>query len=427
MKHTLLKSFVLLLLLALSYSQAVAGVEYVTVEVKGVGTTEKEAIYDALQSALEQVNGLQMSTKEKSSFESIFMDVDGKSSEITEEKLQQKVKTATKGTVRQYEILSKYQEPKNRRCWSVSLKVTIAKYINSQQINRIRLAVIPFKFLQKNRELEIFSTQITQNLVTFLTQTRKFAMLDREFSAEQQNELDFLKRDDVPVEEMARIGNRLGTDFIVTGKIEKLIHKTSSMTLKRTGRKIYTTICGVNASYRLINIATGQILSSDSFDCRKKVSGTACRYHDMVIDAATSFGKQITESIFPIVVVSVTGQFLTLGQGGKTIHVGQRFNLIKYGKKIVDPYTGESLGREEIPVGTIKIVAVQAKTSRAKATNLKVNIEKNFELGKFIIRAVKEKKSYKKVPQKQLKQRRDTSKKNPTTKKHRNKISDDDW
>ncbi|MCK5680036.1 hypothetical protein KAI46_04410 [bacterium] len=422
-----LKLFVLLLLLFSCFSDVGARVEYRVVQVNGNGLTEKEAIYDALKGALEQVNGLQMSAKEESSLKSMFREVDGKSSEYSEEKFQQKVNTSTKGTVKQYEILSKSQAPGTDGQWVVSIEATIAKYVSSQQINRTRLAVIPFIISQSNDELETFSTQITQALVSFLTQTRRFAMLDREFSAEQQRELDFLKREDVPVEEMARIGNKIGTDFIVIGKVEKLIHRTSSITLKRSGKKISSTICGVNVSYRVIDIATGQILSSDSYTCTNKVNGTSCHYPEMALKAASSFGKKISESVFPIAVVSVSEESITLGQGGKTIRIGQKFKLIEYGKNIFDPYTGESLGQEEIPIGLIKIVAVQAKTSRAKIINLKLDIEKYFEPGRFIVRAINEKSFYKKEPSKQPKNRENTLKETFPVKSRRNKFSKDDW
>ena len=426
MKLFLQTFFVLLLLLLNNVPILEARVEYKVVTVNGSGATEKEAIYDALKGALEQVNGLQMSAKEESSLKSMFREVDGQSSEYSEEKFQQKVKTATKGTVKQYEILSKSQDSGTDGQWVVSIEATIAKYVTSQQVNRIRLAVIPFKISQSTAELKIFSTQLTQALVSFLTQTRRFAMLDREFSEEQQKELDFLKSEDVPIEEMARIGNKIGTDFIVIGKIEKLIHRTSSITLKRSGKNISSTICGVNVSYRVIDIATGQILSSDSYACTNKVNGSSCYYSKMALKAASSFGKKISESVFPIAVVSVSEESITLGQGGKTIRIGQKFKLIEYGKNIFDPYTGESLGQEEIPVGLIKIVAVQAKTSRAKVINLKLDIEKYFEPGRFIVRAVNGKSYHKNEPGSPPKNR-DNSPKNTSVKSRRNKISKDDW
>lgn len=398
MNRLSLKLLVLLFLLFFCFSDAVARIEYRVVKTRGKGLTEKKAIYDALKGALEQVNGLQMSAKEKSSLESMFREVDGQKSEISEEKFQQKVTTATKGTVKQYEILSAIQDPSMDGQWIVSLESTIAKYITSQQVNRIRLAVIPFKVNQFNSEQEIFAEQITQNLVSYLTQTRRFAMLDRENSIEQQRELDFLKREDVPVEEMARIGNKIGTDFIVVGRIDKLTCRTSSVTLRRMGEKVFSSTCDVSVSYRVIDIATGQILGSDSYVYRKRVNGSSCDYSGIAQKAAASFGRKITESIFPIAVVAVRNGFVTLGQGGNTIRVGQNYNLIEYGDDIYDPNTGESLGQEEIPVGLIKIVSVQAKISRAKIIKSNVDIDKYFEPGRYIVRVVNVKQTYKKNP-----------------------------
>ena len=114
---------------------------------------------------------------------------------------------------------------------------------------------------------------------------------------------------------------------------------------------------------------------------------------------------------------------MTLGQGGNTILVGQRFNIIQYGRNLFDPHTGESLGLEEMPVGLIKVVSVQAKTSRAKIIKLEIDLGKNFELGKFIVRAVKADKSYEKDHQKSSRM----SGGNTPIKSRKKIINDDDW
>lgn len=428
MKRTLLKSFFLFLLLVLFCSQAVAGVEYVTVEVKGVGTTEKEAIYDALKGALGQVNGLQMSAQSETSLKAIIKSVNDNDSEYFEEKLQKKINTATKGTIKQYTIVSKQTDPNMNNNWVVVIDATIAKYVVSQQTNRLRMAVIPFKASNPGNELKIFSSQLTQAIISFLTQTRKFAVLDREFSSEQQKELDFFKKEDTPPEEMSRVGNRVGADFIVIGKIEKLIQRTNTITLKRTGKKISTTQCGAEVSFRVIDVATGQIVLSDLSNRTKKNNGSSCNHSAIALMVASTLGNQILEAIFPVTVVSVNDKFVTLGQGGKTIRRGQRFNLIEYGRKITDPYTGETLGREETSIGLIEVVDVQAKISRAKIIKIDRDIEKNFVPGKFIIRTVKFEHHKKRNHDDSKKQERviDKSSKN-NNKRGTKRISKDDW
>ena len=45
--------------------------------------------------------------------------------------------------------------------------------------------------------------------------------------------------------------------------------------------------------------------------------------------------------------------------------VGDTFNAFALGQELIDPDTKESLGREEVKVGTVKITQVNPKTSMA--------------------------------------------------------------
>jgi len=72
-------------------------------------------------------------------------------------------------------------------------------------------------------------------------------------------------------------------------------------------------------------------------------------------------------------VIKVDGDELILGQGGDTIKSGDRYNLIKYGERVIDPYTKESLGFSEKKIGVVEILDVQSKKSTAKIVSLTVD------------------------------------------------------
>jgi hypothetical protein len=56
------------------------------------------------------------------------------------------------------------------------------------------------------------------------------------------------------------------------------------------------------------------------------------------------------------------------GDGGG-VAVGDTFNVFALGAELIDPDTKESLGREEVKVGTVKISQVNPKTSTADILN----------------------------------------------------------
>ncbi len=427
MKRYLVKLLIISFLFLLCVPQLFAKVRDVTVETQGIGVTEKEAVCDALKSAVEQVNGLQISAEEESSLLSLIETSNDKNSEYLAEKSSQHLETKTKGIIKQYSVISKFRDPNINNDWMVTVEVTISKFIPSQQTNKDRLVVIPFRINNpSNKIIKNFSEQLRQKLVSFLTQTRRFAILDREFLTEQNEELNFITRRDVSPDEKAKIGNKLGADFIVIGKINTLVHEVISRILKHSGKKIFNVKCGIDLSYRVINVATGRILLSDSYKNIKVLNGKFCNYDDIAQKASIIIGSQITNVIFPIAVVSVSGKTLYLGQGGKSIHIGQRLKLVKYGKTVTDPYTGESLGREEIPVGIIEVVDVQMKLSKAKIIKTNVNIEGTFEPNRYIVRNITNSSTV--VHRHKIEKQTGTKKhKNDNGEKKRKKITEDDW
>jgi hypothetical protein len=83
----------------------------------------------------------------------------------------------------------------------------------------------------------------------------------------------------------------------------------------------------------------------------------------MMADAANRIGKQLLEAIYPLKVINVAADRVTLNEGGRGVQVGQIYDVFALGDDAVDPYTKEKLGRVEVPVGKIKISSSTAKMS----------------------------------------------------------------
>ena len=69
--------------------------------------------------------------------------------------------------------------------------------------------------------------------------------------------------------------------------------------------------------------------------------------------------------------------------------VGQKMALIQYGESIIDPYTKESLGREEIEIGMVQVTGIQSKMAKAKILTSSVDLAAEFAPKSFIVRPVK--------------------------------------
>ena len=182
----------------------------------------------------------------------------------------------------------------------------------------------------------------------------------------------------------------------------------------------------VELSIRLIDVATRQIafadflrLSVTGFDGSSINEGVDA---SIAVSAADQIGRKILNTIYPLVVVSVNGENLTLGQGGSQIRVGDQLDLFMYGKKLTDPYTKESLGREETKIGSIEITRVNPKQSHARILESSADIGALFEPKKFICRVNLDAPDKKEVQREKRRKKRDKKRKELRRRVERNLI-----
>jgi galactitol-specific phosphotransferase system IIB component len=207
---------------------------------------------------------------------------------------------------------------------------------------------------------------------------------------EQNLELNLIQESNFAVEEMARLGNKLGTDYIIVGTVDDVIDKRWTQTMKTTGKKFTMYKFGAQISFRIIDVATGQVKFSDTYSQSRKSQGKGADYMAYARKAADAVGQKIINAIYPIVVASVRGKTVYLAQGGNTLKAGQKMELIQYGEPIIDPYTKESLGKEEIQIGMVRVTDVQAKLARAEIITSSIDLAAEFAPKSFIVRPVKE-------------------------------------
>ena len=56
---------------------------------------------------------------------------------------------------------------------------------------------------------------LIQNLVSYLVQTRKFTVLDREYMNDMNSELNIIKTNQTNIEETVKLGQKLFSDYIL--------------------------------------------------------------------------------------------------------------------------------------------------------------------------------------------------------------------
>ena len=372
------------ILLAAMLVPAFADTTVKTIQVEGRGNTRSAAIRDALIQAVQQVNGLTIQAKEQleSAVASLEVTDNGKTvaKATIGESYGNDVATATKGAVRSYRVQSAEQRGNE---WVAVLSVDIAQYtapgVNPNDKRR-RIAMIRFgtgsdSFAIGNNRLRAAAVadDILSDFNQYFTQSRRFIVLSRQDNAALDAEISGIRANS-PVEEMAKVGQRLGLDFMVAGSVKQLfIAKPVTQTIAISGTT-YTTIprAAIDLDYRIIVPATSQIQWADHIvvDLTKeeiaRAQGDVITLYRMLLHAASMRIAQALDNYSPLRALQLLpdGQ-LVLNQGGSLVRPGAFYDVYKQGAQIVDPVSGASLGRPEIRIATVQITRVDPKLSYA--------------------------------------------------------------
>jgi hypothetical protein len=342
-----------------------------------------------LTQAVSQVNGMEIAYQSIHAVAEASVRSKDDQAYFASEAFLQHVQTATKGIVKNFRILNTQRDPTMGNLWVVKVSTTIAKYQASDQIKRLRMAVVPFQITPTGsdpKNASKFESVFGQELVSYLTQTRKFAILDRNHFKEQNAELDMIKGDGFYTAEMARIGNRVGTDYLIVGTVNDFKETRWTQRMQSTRKEFNLRRLDLQLSYRIIDVATGQIKFADTYRYGEESQGGSTDHMMLARKAADSIGEKIINAIYPIVIAAVRDKAVYLSQGGNTLKVGQRLDVVKLGAPITDPYTKESLGREETRVGEIEVTDVQAKLAQAVFIKSSIDMATGFEVGNYIVR-----------------------------------------
>lgn len=272
-----------------------------------------------------------------------------------------------------------YNRRTMRSYWKVRVRANIAKYRAPDEQGRPKIVVAEprvragtYAVGDGRVDSEEVARAIRARLNDTLTQTKRFIVLDREFGDEMQAEIDHINSGNVRLQDTARLGQQLATDLILIPTIERFEYPRSVRNLRMSDRQVTSYSGGGRITLRLINATTGEVVMSDSFD--HQLAGTGPSTLPRVVDGkgmaaammdslSGQIGTAIITEIFPVSVVSVSGDQVVLSQGGDSLKVGQRWQAVSLGEALKDPQTGRSLGRSEMPCCTIRIDRVASQTS----------------------------------------------------------------
>lgn len=375
-------------------SSGFASLEYHEITVEGRGPTLGAAINEALSEAIGQVNGKAVEASSVLSAAELSTAKGDDVDYFSSESFQRDIASATKGVVSSYEVLDSSETSGGR--WQVSVCAKIGKYKRSAKSKRKRIAIMPLRVskshftvdgqaFNKQEAVRLLGEQVNARLV----QSRRFTVLDRDYQRETLGEKGLILSGDVPTEEMARLGEELVADYIVVGMIENIWLESREKKFP-SGRTINS--CGgtVSISFRVVEIATRQVALASVLDVPVSCGASSATAVSVLMPVADEVSEKILNAIYPLIVVRVSGEQVVLGQGGDGIKEGTRYKVYRYGERMVDPYNGEFLGREEIYCAEIEVERVLPKQAYARVVQSVVELSSVFAPKTLVCRELSE-------------------------------------
>lgn len=364
-------------------------------EVVGQGPNREEAIKQALNIAVGQARGVRVgSGSYEFAFDSAGVGIyysspDGRRIDFD------RVKVATKGTlythgieglVADYKILEEKQL--NEKTYEVKLRVLVYDYGTRGETRRVKVALMPVNTSQSSYRflnLTVTGTELsglfTHRLAVGLTETNKFAVLDRESIEAFAREHNILVALDAPLKEQAKLAETVGAEYLLVGtitqaKLEMLRRHLEVARYTTTEYKARFTF-----NYRLVDSITKEIVLASvetKYIENEQVRALAdepdpaqwdpAQIRDAFLSlVANEVIEAIIDRVYPIKIVSIQPDgTIILNQGGDRISKGMMFDVFSEGKEIFDPDTRESLGKVETQVATIRVQEVAHTMSFAK-------------------------------------------------------------
>jgi TolB-like protein len=223
----------------------------------------------------------------------------------------------------------------------------------------------------KNSKSSNFQTMLETQLV----QTNRFKIIER-------NRIDEVLSEQILQGNFSDSNTQIkagAVDYIVYGSITKFGSKRK--TIKTSGINVTKLISEFGVDLKLVDVTTGEIVKAKSIDetieTGASTSTNSFGTSDVLADplseiqrtAAKSAAALIAESIFPIKVVAWEDDGNDccgyLNYGESILSEGDILNIIKQGSSFIDPDTGISLGSTEKIIGSLRVIEVLEKFSKA--------------------------------------------------------------
>jgi len=363
----------------------VGKLESVKVTSEGFGATASEAVSEAMKLAILQVNGAAIDMSSINTRFGLDVTLNQDSASLRGNSFSDAVRQRSGGVIQNFRVTDLSEPMLPRGKFKATIEAGIAKFAAPTDLKKIKLVVAPLRLDRasvvvgdRSYPAAQVAANMRQRILDALVQTGRFAVLDREFSPDLQQELDMIASGNSPSAEMAKLSQAVSADLIWSGRINGLAYNRHARQLRTSNRELVSYSGGWSVTQKLVNVATRQVMTSDSL--RGVAPSTEPTTLSRGVDSDRILGNMTTEIVngvvasiltrtFPITIVSLQGTNAILSQGGQAVRPGAHYAVVTMGSEMKDPQTGQSLGRTESPCCELVIDRVTPNLSYGHIEN----------------------------------------------------------
>ena len=352
--------------LALGWGSALAQVTEATLTAEGSGMSRDEAIASALASAAGQAFGIQLDAHTMSTSLAAEAIVDDESDtamvSAVNRVVTQRINAPTNSPILGYSVDQVSQGIADTWDATVTLRYARLQAIGAESDRRSVIVVA-----KDERHAGMLVDTVGESLIA----SRRFDVLNRQHEHLFEAEKAFILSDDAATQEMARLSQAGGADYMLVAELQSLsIRNNMRETIRMTGEILVKSSVSGTLRLQMIEFASRKVKWSSS----QKFGGTYegatsignATLARLVDGAAAKLMDSLVSSIYPIRVVKVVGDIAIINRGEGSASVGETYAVFLMGEELTDPQSGESLGALEIEAGIGEITDVKPKFSFLK-------------------------------------------------------------
>jgi len=219
--------------------------------------------------------------------------------------------------------------------------------------------------------------QFTDSLLSRLTQTKRFQLIDRQQVDQLLNEQmaqAMAENREMP----SAMGQLEGADYMVIGSVARFAIDEKTIKLPGSDRTIVVSVGRVEGNMRIVNARTGDIMESRKVTVVESVK-QAVAQDQLFVQLADAYADQVTvnlmSAIYPIKVAAVVSGVAYINRGADGgLSNGEVLSVVRPGQPVIDPDTGVQLGVAETEIGQLTLTEVEDARSKAAVGGLTIQV-----------------------------------------------------